>query len=261
MRYALGIEYNGTHYHGWQRQAQSCSIQGELEKALSMVADEPIETQVAGRTDAGVHALGQVVHFDTNAVRPNKAWVQGVNTHLPDAIRVRWVCEVNDDFHARFSATARRYIYVLDNRKVQSAIWPNQATWFAYNLNETMMHQAAQYLLGEHDFSAFRAAGCQSKTPMRNVMHCDVRRSGDWVWVDIKANAFLHHMVRNILGSLLSVGTAAQTPEWFESIFQGRDRTQAAATASAAGLYLFEVDYSDQWQLPNTAMKFPWIPL
>lgn len=243
QRYALGIEYLGTHYHGWQRQAHAESIQAHLEDALSQVADQPIELHCAGRTDAGVHATGQVVHFDTTAIREDKAWVLGSNTHLPSDIRVHWVKKVDNDFHARFSATARQYHYWIENTQIPSAYFKHRATHHHRPLDETLMHEAAQCLLGENDFTSFRAASCQSNTAMRNVMHCNVSRQKEFVIIDIKANAFLHHMVRNIAGSLISVGDGTQSIDWFKAVFEAKDRTQAAATAAPDGLFLVKVDY------------------
>ena len=254
QRYALGIEYLGTQYHGWQRQAhEKKTIQTHIETALSRVADHNIEVQTAGRTDAGVHASGQVIHFETFAQRENKAWILGVNTHLPNDIRVHWVRAVNNDFHARFSATARRYHYWIENTKIPSAYFKHRATHHRRSLDEKKMHAAAQALLGENDFSSFRAASCQSNTAMRNVMHCNVSSHKKFVLIDIKANAFLHHMVRNIAGSLIDVGNGTKSIEWFQDIFQAKDRTQAGITAPPDGLFLIEVDYPERFNLPINA--------
>ncbi len=250
MRLALGIEYSGTHYHGWQAQSSVPSVQTHLENALHYVANHKIEVTSAGRTDAGVHAIGQIVHFDTDIVRPDKAWLMGVNTQLPNDIRVRWVKVMNSSFHARFSATARRYIYLIDNRRIRSAIWHDKALWFFPPLVEQVMDQAAQALIGENNFAAFQAASCQSNTSMRCIMHCQVRRQEHWVWIDIKANAFLHHMVRNIVGSLLWVGSGVQSVGWFTTIFKGQDRKQAGPTALPMGLYLVDVDYPVMYEVP-----------
>ena len=254
MKIALGIEYNGKNYFGWQRQDKVLSVQEELEKALSFVANEKIEVFCAGRTDSGVHGTGQVVHFETNAVRPEKAWAFGTNANLPDDIAVKWAKAVDDDFHARFSATARRYRYVIYTNKLRSAILPYGVTHTHLELDHQKMHQAGQYLLGENDFSSFRAAQCQSHTPWRNVHHLQVSRHGDYIVVDIKANAFVHHMVRNIVGSLMEVGCGRQPVEWMKWLLEQKDRKLAAPTAKPDWLYLVRVDYPEQFQLPQTPM-------
>lgn len=249
-RIALGIEYDGSAYYGWQRQQEVTSVQQCLENALSQVANEPITVFCAGRTDAGVHATGQVVHFDTQASRPEVAWSMGVNANLPPTIAVRWVKNVVTDFHARFSATARRYRYIIYNHRLRPAVLSQGVTHFHAPLDAGRMHRAAQCLLGEQDFTSFRAVQCQSKTPWRNLKHIDVTRRGDYVMVDIKANAFVHHMVRNIVGSLLEIGCGHQGEAWMAELLALKDRTQAAATAKAAGLYLVAVDYPDYFALP-----------
>lgn len=260
MRIALGIEYDGSGYYGWQRQAEVDSVQGQLERALSMVANEPIALQCAGRTDAGVHATGQVVHFDTSAVRKEGAWTLGVNANLPDNIAVRWAKEVDDSFHARFSATARRYRYIIYNHNFRPGILRGGVSHYHGDLDEQKMHQAAQYLLGERDFTSFRAIQCQSRTPFRNVHRVSVTRQGMYVIVDIEANAFLHHMVRNIVGSLLEVGLGNQPLDWLGQLLELKDRTQAAPTAKPNGLYLVHVSYPEQYQLPKLAMGSLFMP-
>ena len=254
MRVALGIEYDGADFFGWQRQREVKSIQQYLEKALSIVADTDIQVQCAGRTDAGVHATGQVVHFDCPVERPERAWTLGVNANLPDSIAVKWAKNVDDDFHARFSATARRYRYVIYNHRLRPAILNGGVTHYYQDLDESLMHEAAQCLVGEHDFSAFRASLCQSKTPFRRVSHVEVSRKGEYVVVDIKANAFVHHMVRNITGSLLEVGAGEQPVGWIAELLEGKDRTKAAATAKPNGLYLVDVTYPEAFSLPKNAM-------
>ncbi|WP_394130108.1 tRNA pseudouridine(38-40) synthase TruA [Shewanella maritima] len=254
MRIALGIEYDGSRYFGWQRQADVDSVQAQLEKALAYVADEPIEVFCAGRTDSGVHGTGQVIHFETQASRPLKAWTRGINTRLPDDIAVRWVKEVPEDFHARFSATARRYRYIIYNHSLRPGIHRQGVSHYHGELNEGLMHQAAQSLLGEQDFTSFRAVQCQSNTPFRNVHHVKVTRQGMYIMVDIKANAFLHHMVRNIVGSLIEVGLGNQPVEWISELLALKDRNQAAATAKPNGLYLVDVTYPEQYQLPKLAL-------
>ncbi|MFV0549922.1 MAG: tRNA pseudouridine(38-40) synthase TruA [Limnobaculum xujianqingii] len=251
IKVALGIEYDGSAYYGWQRQQEVASVQGHLEQALTQVANQPISVFCAGRTDAGVHATGQVVHFETNVQRQDVAWTMGVNANLPKNIAVRWVKRVDEDFHARFSATARRYRYIIYNHRFRPAILSSGVTHFHLPLDETRMHRAGQYLLGENDFTSFRAVQCQSRTPWRNVNHLNVTRQGAYVVVDIKANAFVHHMVRNIVGSLLEVGCGNQDEHWIAELLAAKDRTLAAATAKAEGLYLVDVDYPERFELPD----------
>lgn len=243
MRIALGVEYDGTSYHGWQRQNNICTVQEKVEYALSQVAAEPISVVCAGRTDAGVHALSQVVHFDTEATRSDRAWILGTNTNLPPDIRVLWARHTSFDFHARFSATARQYRYIIYNNKIASAILRHRAMWFPFPLDEKLMHEAGQYLVGEHDFSSFRGSGCQAKSAKRNVMFLTVTRNGCTVTIDIKANAFLLHMVRCIVGMLVKVGEGEKLPSWAKEILIARDRRVSAATAPAQGLYLVGAEY------------------
>lgn len=254
IKVALGIEYNGSRYYGWQRQAEVESVQGHLEQALSKVADEPITVFCAGRTDAGVHATGQVVHFITQAQRKDAAWTMGVNAHLPLDIAVRWVKTVDDDFHARFSATARRYRYIIFNYRLPPAVLARGVTQFHFPLDAARMEHAGQSLLGENDFTSFRAVQCQSRMPWRNVNHLKVTRHGAYIVVDIKANAFVHHMVRNIVGSLMEVGCGNQPKSWIADLLAAKDRSLAAATAPADGLYLVAVDYPARFKLPMAPM-------
>ena len=253
MRIALGISYQGSAYHGWQTQAQEGlqTIQATLEAAIAKVANHSIALTCAGRTDKGVHALGQVVHFDTVAVRSDRAWLLGINSHLPADIRINWVREVANEFHARFSALARRYHYIIYNKPFASALWNKHTTHCYYPLDETRMQIAANYLLGEHDFSSFRAASCQSKTAMRNIQQLRVTRQGDCVIVDIKANAFLHHMVRNITGLLMLIGSGKREPAYAEAVLLAKDRSKAAVTAHPNGLYLLEVSYPASFAIPS----------
>ncbi len=251
MRVALGVEYDGSCYYGWQRQKEVNSVQEQLENALSKVANEPIIVQCAGRTDSGVHGTGQVVHFETNAVRKDVAWTLGVNANLPDDIAVRWAQSVDDEFHARFSATARRYRYIIFNSRLRPGILRHGVSHYHDPLDETLMHTAAQSLLGENDFSSFRAAHCQSRSPYRNVMHINVSRQDQYVIVDIKANAFVHHMVRNIVGTLIEVGAGRKPVEWVAELLALKNRHLAPATAKAAGLYLVAVDYPEKFELPQ----------
>jgi tRNA pseudouridine38-40 synthase len=243
MRIALGIEYFGAQFYGWQRQQEVDTVQAQCEKALSIVANETIQVQCAGRTDAGVHATGQIVHFDTQSKRELVAWTRGVNAHLPEGIAVRFAQQVSDDFHARFSATARQYRYIISNQPIRSAILNQGVTIHYAHLDAKAMHQAAQSLLGEKDFTSFRASHCQSNTHIRNVHHVSVKRLGQYVVVDIKANAFLHHMVRNIVGSLLMIGEGKQPISWISELLSLRNRALAAPTAKPHGLYLVHVEY------------------
>ena len=252
-RIALGIEYDGSGYSGWQSQLSPHlqTVQETLESSLSKVADHPVSVLCAGRTDAGVHASGQVIHFDTNAARPLKAWVQGGNSNLPHTIAVRWARQVPADFHARFSAQSRRYRYLISNTPVRPAMYSLFLTHHHQPLAADVMHQAAQLLLGENDFTSFRAAGCQSRTAMRKVTRITVSRSGALVTVEIEANAFLLHMVRNIVGSLLEIGQGDKPVQWMGDLLALRDRTQAAPTAPAQGLSLIEVRYPEVFGIPR----------
>ncbi|RJG47698.1 tRNA pseudouridine(38-40) synthase TruA [Motilimonas pumila] len=251
MRVALGIEYDGANYYGWQKQLEVDTVQARLEAALTLVANETIEVQCAGRTDAGVHATGQLVHFDTHATRNERAWTLGINANLPKDIAVTWAKQVDSEFHARFSATARRYRYIIYNAPLRSGILGGGLSHYFEPLDANKMHQAAQYLLGEQDFTSFRAAHCQSNTPFRNIHHVNVKRFGPYIVIDIKANAFLHHMVRNITGSLIEVGKGKQDIDWLKHLLTLKDRGQAAATAKANGLYLVDVDYPSEFNLPR----------
>lgn len=259
-RVALGIEYDGAAHFGWQRQREVPSVQGYLEKALSKVADTTIDVHCAGRTDAGVHATGQVVHFEFDGERPERAWTLGVNANLPDSIAVTWCKPVADDFHARFSATHRRYRYIIQNTRLRPAILGNGVTHEYRELDAQLMHDAAQALIGEQDFTSFRAALCQSRTPFRHVTHVKVYRLGCYVIVDIRANAFLHHMVRNIVGSLLEVGCKEQPVSWIAQLLVAKDRTQAAATAKPNGLYLVDVTYPEEHGIPQKPLGPLFLP-
>jgi tRNA pseudouridine38-40 synthase len=252
-RIALGIEYDGSPYSGWQKQKfpQQETVQEYIETALSKVADSNVVVSCAGRTDAGVHATCQVVHFDTEIDRGAKAWTQGVNSMLPRTIRVVWSRTQEDDFHARFSALSRRYLYLMYQRETQSAMLHGRASYSRRELDEVSMHVAAQHFLGEQDFTSFRAAGCQSKTAMRNVMHANVYRRGGFLIFDVKANAFLQHMVRNMMGSLLQVGRGDKGPAWIAELLSLQDRARAAPTALPDGLYLVGVEYPQSCDLPS----------
>ncbi|MDR1935240.1 MAG: tRNA pseudouridine(38-40) synthase TruA [Candidatus Accumulibacter sp.] len=257
MRIALGVEYDGGAWRGWQTQPGGGTVQDELESALCRIAGERISVVCAGRTDAGVHAAGQVAHFDTQAKRPLTAWVRGANSFLPPAVAVRWAQAVDDAFHARFSAYGRCYRYLLLNRPQRPGVWHGRAGWCHLPLDEERMRRAARLLLGEHDFSAFRAADCQARTPVKTMRHAEVQRVGDVLVFDFEAGAFLHHMVRNIVGSLVYVGQGKHPPEWIGEILASRDRTRAAPTFAAAGLYLVGVRYEKRWRLPVAENPFP----
>jgi tRNA pseudouridine38-40 synthase len=253
MKYAACIEYDGTDYCGWQRLKDLPSVQEEVEKALSSVANHPVELTCAGRTDSGVHGIGQVVHFESDATRNEKAWRMGCNTNLPDNIALRWIQPIDDSFHARFSATARRYRYIILDHQIRPAILHKKICWYRDALDEKRMQNAASRLLGENDFTSFRAAGCQANHAMRELQSITVTREGKFVYVDIIANAFLHHMVRNIVGSLFEVGDGRRAPEWFDELLHVKDRTQAGITAPACGLYFVSVEYPAEFVLPEVA--------
>jgi len=256
-RIALGIEYNGSLFNGYQLQAAGTrTVQGELEKALSKVANEPVRLTCAGRTDTGVHATGQVVHFDTAVQRELKAWMLGGNTNLPRDIAIHWVRQVSDEFSARFSAVSRSYRYILFNRKVRSAVFQHNVSWSFEPLDAAAMNDAAQLLIGEHDFSAFRSSQCQAKHAIREMQAISVKCEADYVILDIKANAFLHHMVRNIMGTLMVIGRGDQPVVWMREVLQGQDRKSAGMTAQAAGLYLINVEYPVEHGLPDSG----WLP-
>lgn len=252
MRIALGLEYDGSGFCGWQSQANGLAVQDRLEQALAVLAGHQLRVAAAGRTDTGVHALSQVVHFDTATVRPLNAWVRGVNAHLPPSLRVLWARIVDQEFHARFSAERRSYQYLLANQPVAPAIMHGRAGWFHLPLDVAAMQQAADYLVGEHDFSAFRAAECQARSPVKQLHRAQVQRRGDYVLFDFCANAFLHHQVRNMLGALVYVGKGKHGPEHMLELLRCRDRRQSPPTFSAAGLYLTGVGYDPRWGLPVT---------
>jgi len=260
MRIALGIEYDGSHYHGWQAQKnlhkQLPTVQACLQSALARVANHEIELFCAGRTDAGVHATGQVVHFDTEAKRHPDAWIWGTNSYLPPDIVVRWAKSVDYGFHARYSALARRYRYMIYNHPIRPAILSARATWHYYPLNVTSMQQAAQYFLGELDFSSFRSSECGSKSVMRNLTELNITRQNDLVVLEVEANAFLHHMVRNLAGVLMRIGAGWEKPEWAQEVLLARDRRAAAETAPAQGLYLIQVRYPAPYRFPEQKIVF-----
>ena len=245
------VEYDGTDYSGWQSQAHAVSIQDAVQKAIGFVAGHPVEVVCAGRTDRGVHALAQVVHFDTVAERSARAWVLGANTRLPPDIALQWAGEAAPGFHARHSAVRREYRYCILNRSARSALQRERSAWIHPPIDAAALHAAAQVLIGEHDFSAFRSMECQSKTPVRRVESLRVQRQGDYVWVEITANAYLHHMVRNIVGTLLRVQKERDPAATLREILAGADRRRAGVTAPAAGLYLWRVQYPPQHLVPE----------
>ncbi len=250
MRIALGIEYDGTAYNGWQRQRTGVGVQSFIEKALSRVANEAVEVTCAGRTDTGVHASGQVVHFDTRSERTDHGWLLGVNSNLPDDINVSWAIRVDEAFSARFSATARTYRYLILNRLARSALQAKRAWWVHQPLDTQKMHEAAQALVGMHDFSAFRAAGCQASSPNREIRSIEVKRQGDWIRLEVTANAFLQHMVRNITGTLMAVGCGDEPVAWLSDVLQCRDRKRGGIAAPPHGLTLIHVEYPTEFSLP-----------
>jgi tRNA pseudouridine38-40 synthase len=259
-RIVLGLEYDGSAFAGWQWQDGQRNIQACVEAAVSKVADAKATTlHCAGRTDAGVHALEQVAHFDTQAERSPNSWMRGVNANLPEDVRVLWAREVPHGFHARYSAIARFYRYVILNRPMKSALYRRQVTWCFYPLDAAKMQEAAGHLIGHHDFSSFRAQGCQSKSPSRIMHFIHVRREDERVIIELSANAFLHHMVRNIAGVLMEIGTGRREPDWTRELLELRDRKQGGVTAPADGLYLGGVCYPDEFGLPRHPV-FDWLP-
>ena len=259
-RYAAVVQYQGTDFCGFQRQKHSPSVQQEIETALSYVADCAVKIHCAGRTDTAVHASHQVIHFDTSAERSGYSWVQGANSKLPDSIALIWADKITQDFHSRFSAGARTYRYIIDNSATRPAIMAGAVTWVKKPLDISLMQQACQHLLGEQDFSAFRGSGCQSNSPCRNVHSAKLFRRGDLVIFEITANAFLLHMVRNIVGSLIEVGVGRQPPIWIEQLLAAADRCQSAATAAPDGLYLVAVDYPAKFAVPAGAKGPVFLP-
>ncbi len=250
-RVAVGLEYDGGRYAGWQAQAGLQTVQGMVETALARVAAQSVAVTCAGRTDAGVHAIGQVAHFDTDAIRTPRGWTLGTNTNLPSDVSVTWAQEVSAQFHARHRAESRTYCYLVCNRDARSALAAGRATVIHRRLDEERMSEAARVLIGEHDFSAFRAAECQARTPVRRLYELAVERQGDWVVIRARANAFLHHMVRNIAGLLIAVGRGEAAPGWAREVLESRDRTRGAPTAPACGLYLSSVRYPAEFALPD----------
>ncbi len=243
MKFAALIEYDGSDFNGWQRQPHAPSVQEKVEQAISMVADQEVGTQCAGRTDTGVHAIGQVIHFETNAQRELRSWLLGINSNLPASIVVKRIIPVQDDFHARFSALSRTYRYILNNEDVRSALLAKRATWERVPLSEDLMRIAASNVLGEHDFTSFRALACQATNPVREITKFTIEREGSIIIMDVTANGFLHHMVRNLAGVLISIGKREHKPEWVREVLLQKDRSCVGVTVPANGLYLLSVQY------------------
>lgn len=264
MRIALGISYNGHAYRGWQSQACGQTVQDKLESALAQFAQQKIGTLCAGRTDAGVHALMQVVHFDTELERSPQSWLRGTNAFLPADIALEWVQVIPASFHCRASAVARRYVYILRESPIRPSVDANRVGWTYQALNAQAMQQAAQYLIGEHDFSAFRAAACQALSPIKNIKSIAISRrsqnSHSYWRFEFEANAFLHHMIRNIMGCLIAIGTQSQTPQWMNEVLQARNRKVAAPTFAPDGLYFMGPIYDAHWNLPQRTTAFDWLP-
>jgi len=255
MRILLGLEYDGSRFHGWQSQADGSGVQDAVESAVGKVAASVVSVTAAGRTDAGVHATLQTAHFDVGMSRPDTAWVRGVNAHLPDAAVVRWALAISEEFHARFTATGRHYTYLLLDRPIRPALLRERVGWYHRPLAVEPMRRAADALLGTHDFSTFRASECQARTPVKTLDRLDIARDDDMIRFDFHADAFLHHMVRNIVGALVYIGSGRQGESWIGELLRGRDRTRAAPTFSAAGLYLTGIDYPSRWNLPSTRAR------
>jgi tRNA pseudouridine38-40 synthase len=251
MRIAAILEYDGSRFSGWQRQERARSVQAVVEEALSKVADGPIQVTVAGRTDAGVHAAGQVIHFDTSAARSDYSWVRGANSNLPSEVALLWAGPVDDGFHARYSAAGRHYHYIILNRPIRPTYLAQRVTHEYRLLDVATMREAAQHLLGEHDFTSFRATECQAKSPVRELRALDVTHHGELVHIRAHANAFLQHMVRNIAGVLITIGAGEREPVWAKEVLAARDRAAGGATAAPDGLYLREIEYPDQFKIPR----------
>ena len=257
MRIALKVEYDGSQYHGWQAQQNLRTVQFHLEEALAKVANHPVEVVCAGRTDTGVHANHQIVHFETCNHRSLRGWVHGTNSSLPKDVCVKNAYNVPDDFHARYSAVARKYRYVIYNSTIRPALLRSHVAWQYRHLDHVAMHESAQCLIGEHDFTSFRSVECQSKSPVRDLKHIKVNKTGHFIIIDVMANAFLHHMVRNIAGVLISVGSEKQDKSYVSEVLKAKDRRLGAETASPYGLYLVGVSYPEQFGIPQETIG-PW---
>lgn len=260
MRIALGVSYAGTAYHGWQSQPSGQTVQDKLEAALAKFSATPVSTLCAGRTDAGVHGLMQVVHFDTELDRTTNSWVRGTNTYLPSDIAVQWAAAVPNSFHARASALSRRYVYSLLEARVRPSVESSRVGWTFSKLDQTAMQQAAALLLGEHDFSSFRAAACQALSPVKTISRIDISQQGAYWRFEFEANAFLHHMIRNIMGCLILVGQGHKPPAWMSEVLASKNRDAAAPTFSSSGLYFMGPVYAPDWGLPVQTASYDWLP-
>ena len=260
QRWALGVSYSGRGYAGWQSQPSGNTVQDKLEEALARFAAQPVSTVCAGRTDAGVHGLMQVVHFDTPLAREPFSWVRGTNTFLPPDIAVQWAQPVPHAFHSRASATGRRYAYVLLESPVRPSVDAGRAGWVFRPMDEQAMQQAAAVLLGEHDFTSFRASECQAKSPVKTMKRIDISRRGAYWRFEFEADAFLHHMIRNIMGCLVVVGQGQQPPAWMQQVLDARSRDAAAPTFSPDGLYFLGPIYDERWGLPSRTAAYDWLP-
>lgn len=256
MKVALGVEYEGTRFAGWQVQPSQRTVQGSLEKALSFVANHPVKTVAAGRTDSGVHALQQVAHFETSVIRDERSWILGLNSNLPSDMNVTWAKPVDDNFSARFSALNRSYRYLILNRVSRPSIHADKVWWIFAPLNVDLMQAAADLLVGHHDFSAFRAKECQAHSPIKTVEHITVTKQGDFIAIDVKAQSFLHHMVRNLVGVLVPIGEGRKPVEWAQQVLEGQSRAHGGITSPPDGLYFIKVEYPEQYKLP-TVSAFP----
>jgi len=250
-RIAMGVEYDGSHFVGWQSQREGETVQQNVESALSKVANHPVKIFCAGRTDTGVHANEQVIHFETTANRKNYSWLSGCNTYVPKSISIVWAVEVPESFHARFSATQRTYRYTILNRKIRPSILNNYVSFISYPLDEVRMQKAAQHLLGTHDFTSYRTVNCQAKSPVRTLQKLDVIREGEFIHLDLQADGFLHHMVRNIAGVLIKIGSGNANIDWSKEVLEHRNRCLGGVTASSKGLYLKKITYPDEFNLPS----------
>jgi tRNA pseudouridine38-40 synthase len=260
VRIALGVSYNGQAYHGWQSQPTGCTVQDKLEGALSTFANQRISTLCAGRTDAGVHGLMQVVHFDTERERTPYSWVRGTNANLPKDISVQWAVPTTDAFHCRASATSRRYAYVLLESMIRPSVEAGRVGWSFQTLDQVAMQRAAGYLLGEHDFTSFRASQCQALSPVKILLAIDIQKRGAYWRIEFEANAFLHHMIRNIMGCLIQIGQGKKPPEWMQTVLAARDRRAAAPTFSPDGLYFLGPRYDAVWGMPERTPAYDWLP-
>ncbi|WP_246208747.1 tRNA pseudouridine(38-40) synthase TruA [Enterobacteriaceae endosymbiont of Plateumaris pusilla] len=259
-KFALGIEYNGSNYHGWQKQKKyPNTIQQNIENAISIIADHNVEVFCAGRTDIGVHSIGQVIHFETNTIRKIKSWILGINSLLPKDIVVNWIIPVVKDFHARFSAISRKYYYIIYNSKYRSGILNNLVTQYQYNLDIVKMNKAAKYLIGEKDLTSFRSVKCQSNSPCRKIIHLNIMKHNNYIIIDIKANSFIYHMVRTIVGCLLDIGSNIKKETWLLELLKIKDRTKASATVKPNGLFLIEIEYPKKFNIPYyNHLNFPY---